>query len=140
MKIHLEQIKANNNFMDKTKQNSGFVDSGFVKTCDELDIGIKVSHQLQALIHTVPITKIPMRQVHLLQMIVKIHLLAEFRLCISRQMVHLHVMIRGTVITTTVLTRKFSFLFTISLKSVIKKQFHFHHDFKIKTYFILKLP
>ena len=32
MKIHLEQIKANNTFHEK---NSGFVDSGFVKTCDE---------------------------------------------------------------------------------------------------------
>ena len=33
MKIHLEQIKAN----DKVQENSsGFVDSGFVKTCDEL--------------------------------------------------------------------------------------------------------
>ena len=90
-----------------------------MKTCDELDIGIKVSHQLQALIHTVPITN-PMRQVHLLQMIVKIRLLAEFRLCIFRQMVHLHVMIRGTVITTTVITRKFFYLLTVSLKLVIK--------------------
>ena len=35
MKIHLEQIKANNKFHGK---NSGFVDSGFVKTCDELVI------------------------------------------------------------------------------------------------------
>ena len=111
MKIHLEQIKAINKFHG---QNSGFVDSGFVKTCDELDIGIKVSHQLQALIHTVPITN-PMRQVHLLQMIVKIQLLAEFRLCICRQMVHLHVMMRGTVITTTVITRKFSFLFMANI-------------------------
>ena len=121
MKIHLEQMKS--------KLQISWTKFRFCrfrireKTCDELDIGIKVSHQLQALIHTVPITKVPMRQVHLLQMIVKIHLLAEFRLCICPQMVHLHVMIRGTVITTTVITRKFSFLFTISLKSVIKKQF-----------------
>ena len=115
MKIHLEQIKANNKFHG---QNWGFVDSGFVKTCDEIDTGIKVSHQLQALIHTVPITN-PMRQVHLLQMIVKIHLLAESRLCICPQMVHLHAMIRGTVITTTVITRKFPFLFKISLKLII---------------------
>ena len=33
MKIHLEQIKANDKFQWKS---SGFVDSGFVKTCDEL--------------------------------------------------------------------------------------------------------
>ena len=33
MKINLAQIKANNKFHGK---NSGFVDSGFVKTCDEL--------------------------------------------------------------------------------------------------------
>ena len=133
MKIHLEQIKS--------KLQISWTKFSFCrfrireKTCDELDIGIKVSHQLRALIHTVPITKVPMRQVHL-QMIVKIHLLAEFRLCICPQMVHLHVMIRGT--TTTVITRKFSFLFTISLKLVFKKLFH--HDFKIKTYFILKSP
>ena len=37
MKIHLEQIKGNNKFYGKKK--SGFVDSGFVKTCDELVIG-----------------------------------------------------------------------------------------------------
>ena len=36
MKLHLEQIKANYKFHGK---NSGFVDSGFVKTCDELVIG-----------------------------------------------------------------------------------------------------
>ena len=36
MKIHLEQIKANDKYHGK---NSGFVDSGFVKTCDELVIG-----------------------------------------------------------------------------------------------------
>ena len=35
-KINLEQIKANDKFHGK---NSGFVDSGFVKTCDELVIG-----------------------------------------------------------------------------------------------------
>ena len=35
MKIHLEQIKANEKF-DGIK--SGFVVSGFVKTCDELFI------------------------------------------------------------------------------------------------------
>ena len=33
MKIHLEQIKANDKFHGI---NSGFVDLGFVKTCDEL--------------------------------------------------------------------------------------------------------
>ena len=33
MKIHLEQIKANDKYHGK---NSGFVDLGFVKTCDEL--------------------------------------------------------------------------------------------------------
>ena len=36
MKIHLEQIKANDKYHGK---NSGFVDSGFVKTCDEFVIG-----------------------------------------------------------------------------------------------------
>ena len=36
MKIQLEQIKTN---MEK---KSDFVDSGFVKTCDELVIGSKV--------------------------------------------------------------------------------------------------
>ena len=36
MKIHLEQIKAYDRFHGK---NSGFVDSGFVKTCDEFVIG-----------------------------------------------------------------------------------------------------
>ena len=35
MKIHLEQIKANDKFYGKS---SDFVDSGFVKTCDELVI------------------------------------------------------------------------------------------------------
>ena len=35
MKIHLEQVKTNDQFDGK---NSGFVDSGFVKTCDELVI------------------------------------------------------------------------------------------------------
>ena len=45
MKIHLENgSKQTSNFMDK--KNSGFVDSGFVKTCDELVIGIcYVLHQ-----------------------------------------------------------------------------------------------
>ena len=38
MKIHLEQIKVNEKFNGKI---SGFVDSGFVKTCDKLDIGQK---------------------------------------------------------------------------------------------------
>ena len=33
MKIHLEQIKTNNKFHGKY---ADFVDSGFVKTCDEL--------------------------------------------------------------------------------------------------------
>ena len=33
MKIQLEQIKANKKIHEK---NSDFVDSGFVKTCDEL--------------------------------------------------------------------------------------------------------
>ena len=33
MKIHLEQIKTNNKFHE---EKSGFVYSGFVKTCDEL--------------------------------------------------------------------------------------------------------
>ena len=36
MKIHLQQVKTNDKFYGK---NSGFVDSGFVKTCDELVIG-----------------------------------------------------------------------------------------------------
>ena len=35
MKIHLEKIKTNIKFHGK---KSGFVDSGFVKTCDELVI------------------------------------------------------------------------------------------------------
>ena len=39
MKIHLEQFKANNKFNEKKK--SGFVDSRFVKTCDELVIDLK---------------------------------------------------------------------------------------------------
>ena len=37
MKIHLEQIKANKK--NHGEKKSGFVDSGFVKTCDELVIG-----------------------------------------------------------------------------------------------------
>ena len=36
MKIHFEQIKTNDKFYEK---KSGFVVSGFVKRCDELDIG-----------------------------------------------------------------------------------------------------
>ena len=49
MKIHLEQIKANDKFHGK---NSGFVDSEFVKTCDELVIEIRsqkqwMSHHVQ---------------------------------------------------------------------------------------------
>ena len=35
MKFHLEQMKNNDKFDGK---NSGFLDSGFVKTCDELVI------------------------------------------------------------------------------------------------------
>ena len=38
MKIHLEQIQANDKFHGA---NSGFIDSGFVKTCDELVIGFR---------------------------------------------------------------------------------------------------
>ena len=34
--LYILQIKANNKFYEK---NSGLVDSGFVKTCDELIIG-----------------------------------------------------------------------------------------------------
>ena len=37
MKTHLEQIKENDKILGKS---SGFVDSGFVKTCDELVIGL----------------------------------------------------------------------------------------------------
>ena len=37
MKIHSEQIKTKDKFHGEKK--SGFVDSGFVKTCDELVIG-----------------------------------------------------------------------------------------------------
>ena len=36
MKIHLQHIKANNKFHGK---RTAFVDSGFVKTCDELVLG-----------------------------------------------------------------------------------------------------
>ena len=39
MKIHLGQIKVSAKFHVK---NSGFVDSGFVKTCDELVVGFLV--------------------------------------------------------------------------------------------------
>jgi hypothetical protein len=39
MKIHLGQIKANDKFHAK---DSDFVDSEFVKTCDELVIGVAV--------------------------------------------------------------------------------------------------
>ena len=38
MKIYLGQIKANYEFNEK--KNSGFADSEFVKTCDELVIGL----------------------------------------------------------------------------------------------------
>ena len=38
MKVHLEQIKTNSKFWG---ENSRFVDSGFVKTCDELDTSPK---------------------------------------------------------------------------------------------------
>ena len=41
MKIHLEQIKAKDKFQGKS---SGFVDSEFVKTCDELVIGVVDGH------------------------------------------------------------------------------------------------
>ena len=41
MKIHLELTKEK----DKNhRKNSGFVNSGFVKTCDELVIGVVVGH------------------------------------------------------------------------------------------------
>ena len=36
-----KQIKANDKFPGKKK--SGFVDSGFVKTCDELVIGLRAT-------------------------------------------------------------------------------------------------
>ena len=39
MKTHIEQIKANDKFYGE-KNNSVFVDSEFVKTCDELAIGV----------------------------------------------------------------------------------------------------
>ena len=41
MKIHLKRIKANVKFHGK---NTGFVDSGFVKTWDELVIGQEICH------------------------------------------------------------------------------------------------
>ena len=44
MKIHLEQIKANDRFHGKKK--SEFVDSGFVKTCNEFVIGCGNCQQL----------------------------------------------------------------------------------------------
>ena len=44
MKIHLEQIKATDKFHGK---NSGFVDSGFVKTCDELVIDLEDEDPVQ---------------------------------------------------------------------------------------------
>ena len=44
MKIHLEQIKANDKFHGK---NSGFVDSGFVKICDELVIDLEDEDPVQ---------------------------------------------------------------------------------------------
>ena len=40
MKIHLEQFKAKDKFHGN---NSGFADSGFVKTCDELVKGFQLS-------------------------------------------------------------------------------------------------
>ena len=40
MEIQLEQIKTNDKFHG---ENSGFVDSGFVKTCDELVIGLRAT-------------------------------------------------------------------------------------------------
>ena len=44
MKIHLKHIKANNNLHGKS---SAFVDSGFVKTCDELVIGRDLAKFIQ---------------------------------------------------------------------------------------------
>ena len=41
MRIPLEQIKAKDKFHGKS---SGFVDSRFVKTCDELAIGVVDGH------------------------------------------------------------------------------------------------
>ena len=51
MKIHLEQIKKNNKFHGK---NSGFVDKGLVKTCDELVIGgayLEILTSTEELVH-----------------------------------------------------------------------------------------
>ena len=47
MKIHLEQIQANDKFNGTNSGfiDSGFIDSGFVKTCDELVIGFKSSKE-----------------------------------------------------------------------------------------------
>ena len=42
MEIHLEQIQANDKFHGT---NLGFIDSGLVKTCDELVIGFKSSKE-----------------------------------------------------------------------------------------------
>ena len=50
MKIKLEKIKTNNKFH---WENSGFVDSGFVKTCDEFVIGL-VSSGVYYLDHFTP--------------------------------------------------------------------------------------
>ena len=53
MQIHLGQIKRNDKFHGK---HSGFVDSGFVKTCDELVIGQPTHlHMTQEQIRKLPI-------------------------------------------------------------------------------------
>ena len=58
MKIHLELLKANDKFHGKN--NSGFVDSGFVKTCDELVIGHRGRCNAHGLGHPqlIPIVKL----------------------------------------------------------------------------------
>ena len=43
MKIHLEQFWAKDKFYGK---KSGFVDSGFVKTCNELVIGYNIGRNI----------------------------------------------------------------------------------------------
>ena len=40
MKIHLEEVKSKRQISLK---KSGFIDSGFVKTCDELVIGVQIN-------------------------------------------------------------------------------------------------
>jgi hypothetical protein len=45
MKIHLEKIKANNKFNGK---KSALGDSAFVKTCDELFIGLHPNFAMAA--------------------------------------------------------------------------------------------